>query len=99
MYQMDDGHEEDDKYTSTKAYRWSTQEDILIRVKCSVSKSALDAVETSVASECIVSPCRKTGDWLQALENDKREDRIMVICHTYRHTCIRTNTHTVKWGA
>ena len=36
-------------------------------MKCCVSKSALDAVETPVASEGVVGPCRETGDWLQAL--------------------------------
>jgi hypothetical protein len=43
-------------------------------VKCCVSKSALDAVETPVSSEGIVSPCWETGDWLQALQNDTREE-------------------------
>ena len=54
-------------YMSIKAYCWSAEEDILIRMKCCVSKSALDAVETPVASEGVVGPCRETGDWLQAL--------------------------------
>ena len=62
-------------YTSiVKAYCWSAEKDILVRVKCCVSKSALDAVETPVASECIVGPCWETGDWLQALQNDMREE-------------------------
>ena len=62
-------------YTSiVKAYCWSTEENILVRVKCCVSKSALDAVETPVASECIVGPCWETGDRLQALQNDMREE-------------------------
>ena len=51
-----------------KAYCWSTEEDILIRVKRCIGKSALNAVETPVASEGIVGPCRETGDWLKALQ-------------------------------
>ena len=62
-------------YTSiVEAYCWSAEEDILVRVKCCVSKSALDAVETPVASECIVGPCWETGNRLQALQNDIREE-------------------------
>ena len=62
-------------YTSiVKAYCWSAEEDILVRVKCCVSKSALDAVETPIASECIVGPCWETGNRLQALRNDIREE-------------------------
>ena len=57
------------------SYRWSTEKDILIRVKCCVSKSALNSVETLVASECIVSPGRKTSDWLKGLGGGREGGR------------------------
>ena len=60
---------------SKDTYRWSTEKDIFIGVKRCVSKSALNSIETFVASECIVSPGRKTGDWLQGLGGEKEERR------------------------
>ena len=48
-------------------HRWSTEKDILIRMKCCVSKSALNTIETLVPSEGIVGPRWQTSNGLEGL--------------------------------
>ena len=72
---------------SDSTYRWSTKKDILIGVKRCVSKSALNSIETFVASECIVSPGRKTGDWLQGLGGEREERRKGGEAHKMDNQC------------
>ena len=56
-------------------HRWSTKKDILIRMKCCVSKSALNTIETLVPSEGIVGPRWQTSNGLEGLERERERER------------------------